>query len=186
MGRARVLQEEPVFVERCEVCQRRIKWEISERYYWFVENPGDWTVHGERGGIDCVWDTRAAIDGNVNRVLTRVRRIRGDPVKEKKTVDAIKRVAWELIGKEEEKEEDVDEKKEDAKSKNRPGDFNQAMMELGATVCKPKTPRVTRVQSLRFVKGTNTNYFPMGKSQSRRIRKSPRKRKSAGKRLQSR
>ena len=95
----------------------------------------------------------AAIDGNVNRVLTRVRRIRGDPVKEKKTVDAIKRVAWELIGKEEEKEEDVDEKKEDAKSKNRPGDFNQAMMELGATVCKPKNPSCNACPISAFCEG---------------------------------
>ena len=96
----------------------------------------------------------AAIDGNVNRVLTRVRRIRGDPVKEKKTVDAIKRVAWELIGKEEEKEEeDDDEKKEDAKSKNRPGDFNQAMMELGATVCKPKNPSCNACPISAFCEG---------------------------------
>ena len=96
----------------------------------------------------------AAIDGNVNRVLTRVRRIRGDPVKEKNTVDAIKRVAWELIGKEEEKEdEDDDEKKEDAKSKNRPGDFNQAMMELGATVCKPKNPSCNACPISAFCEG---------------------------------
>ena len=95
----------------------------------------------------------AAIDGNVNRVLTRVRRIRGDPVKEKKTVDAIKRVAWELIGKEEEKEKDDDEKKEDAKSKNRPGDFNQAMMELGATVCKPKNPSCNACPISAFCEG---------------------------------
>ena len=59
VGRARVLQEEPVFVERGEVCQRRIEREIPERYYWFVENSGDWTLHGERGGIDRVWDTRS-------------------------------------------------------------------------------------------------------------------------------
>ena len=97
----------------------------------------------------------AAIDGNVNRVLTRVRRIRGDPVKEKKTVDAIKRVAWELIGKDEEKEEDdeEDEKKDDAKSKNRPGDFNQAMMELGATVCKPKNPSCNACPISAFCEG---------------------------------
>ena len=69
-------------------------------------------------------------------------------------MDAIKRVAWELIGKEEEeKEEDVDEKKEDAKSKNRPGDFNQAMMELGATVCKPKNPSCNACPISTFCEG---------------------------------
>ena len=36
-------------------------------------------------------------------------RIRGDPVKEKKTVDSIKRVAKELIGKSDDSEDDDDD-----------------------------------------------------------------------------
>jgi len=95
----------------------------------------------------------AAIDGNVNRVLTRVRRIRGDPVKEKKTVHAIKRISAELIGKEEENDAKSDNTDEAKKYANRPGDFNQAMMELGATVCKPKNPSCSECPISAFCEG---------------------------------
>ena len=95
----------------------------------------------------------AAIDGNVNRVLTRVRRIRGDPVKEKKTVDAIKRISAELIGKEEENDAKSDNTDKAKKYAKRPGDFNQAMMELGATVCKPKNPSCSECPISSFCEG---------------------------------
>jgi A/G-specific adenine glycosylase len=57
----------------------------------------------------------AVVDGNVERVLRRVlgKRLDGD---------ALWRSAEELL------------------SRRRPGDFNQAMMELGATVCLPRQP----------------------------------------------
>ncbi|MGA9210042.1 MAG: A/G-specific adenine glycosylase [Terriglobales bacterium] len=55
----------------------------------------------------------AVVDGNVERVLGRLFGVR-----ERETW----RVAAELL------------------SRSRPGDFNQAMMELGATVCLPKAP----------------------------------------------
>ncbi len=58
----------------------------------------------------------AVVDGNVERVLQRVRgeTLSGEPL-------------WEAA------EELLDPK--------RPGDFNQAMMELGATVCLPRQPK---------------------------------------------
>jgi len=64
----------------------------------------------------------AVVDGNVTRVLARLFRIQ-TPV----GTSATTRRLWEeatrlVIG-------------------ERPGDFNQALMELGATVCKPKQPR---------------------------------------------
>jgi A/G-specific adenine glycosylase len=55
----------------------------------------------------------AVVDGNVERVLGRMFRVSGKHVW---------RVAAELL------------------HPRRPGDFNQAMMELGATVCLPKSP----------------------------------------------
>jgi A/G-specific adenine glycosylase len=62
------------------------------------------------------------VDGNVIRVLTRLRGIREDV---KKT--SVVRRLWEEA---------------DALVKGKsPGDFNQALMELGATVCSPKAPR---------------------------------------------
>ncbi|KAF9303463.1 hypothetical protein BGZ74_003706 [Mortierella antarctica] len=62
------------------------------------------------------------VDGNVIRVLSRLRAIGGD-VKSPKVIDLHWQVAKELIHKE------------------RPGCFNQALMELGATVCTPQNPK---------------------------------------------
>lgn len=61
------------------------------------------------------------VDGNVIRVLSRWRAIGADP-KKANTVDLI----WNLAG------QAVDDA--------RPGDFNQAIMELGARVCTPQNP----------------------------------------------
>src|ERR1700722_14792268 len=60
-------------------------------------------------------EPEAVVDGNVERVL---RRLSGKPLSGEKLWQA----AEELL------------------DRPRPGDFNQAMMELGATVCTPRTP----------------------------------------------
>jgi len=57
----------------------------------------------------------AVVDGNVERVL---QRIAGKPISGEQV--------WKLA--------------ESLLDRERPGDFNQAMMELGATVCTPRTP----------------------------------------------
>lgn len=62
-----------------------------------------------------------AVDGNVIRVLCRVRAIGADSSSPTVT-DALWKIADTLVDRE------------------RPGDFNQAMMELGARVCTPKSP----------------------------------------------
>jgi A/G-specific adenine glycosylase len=62
------------------------------------------------------------VDGNVQRVLSRVFGVRGD-VSKGKPHEAIWQLAHELIPYE------------------APGDFNQALMELGATICLPNDPR---------------------------------------------
>jgi A/G-specific adenine glycosylase len=69
------------------------------------------------------FDRRAPIlDGNVVRVLCRIDKINGDP-REKETQRALWARAEEILpGK-------------------RPGDFNSALMELGATICTPRNPR---------------------------------------------
>lgn len=63
----------------------------------------------------------AAVDGNVMRVMARLRTIPGTP-KDRAFVVAVGAAAQGVL---------------DAA---RPGDFNQAVMELGATVCKPAAP----------------------------------------------
>ena len=62
------------------------------------------------------------VDGNVARVLARLHGIRED-VKSKPVVDRLWREAAALA------------------DGPRPGDLNQALMELGATVCTPRSPR---------------------------------------------
>ena len=61
------------------------------------------------------------VDGNVLRVLARVFEVEGEPASR-----AVQKRVWELAG--------------ELVPAQRPGDFNQALMELGATLCTPKTP----------------------------------------------
>jgi A/G-specific adenine glycosylase len=67
----------------------------------------------------------AAVDGNAARVLCRVLAIPGDP-REPRVKRAIDAAAAALV------------------DPARPGDWNQAVMELGATVCVPRRPRCAR------------------------------------------
>jgi len=69
-------------------------------------------AYGEVGGL---------VDGNVIRVLSRMRCI-GEEVSSSLVTDTM----WRLVG--------------DLVDRERPGDFNQAMMELGAVVCSPRSP----------------------------------------------
>ena len=65
---------------------------------------------------------RAVLDGNVARVLARLGAVRGD-LRETRRWQSLQKTAGDLL---------------DPKS---PGDWNQAMMELGATVCTPRAPQ---------------------------------------------
>lgn len=67
----------------------------------------------------------AVLDGNVIRVLSRVFAVDGD-VKKAATQRALQTAADALIDRE------------------NPGDFNQAMMELGARICTPRSPKCGR------------------------------------------
>jgi len=64
----------------------------------------------------------AAVDGNGLRVLARLLAVR-QPIDRRSTVEALWSTAAELV------------------PPDRAGDFNQALMELGATVCVPRRPR---------------------------------------------
>jgi A/G-specific adenine glycosylase len=66
-----------------------------------------------------------AVDGNVARVLARVFLVEGDPA-----AGAVRERLWALAGA--------------LVPEDRPGDLNQALMELGATVCRKPTPACAR------------------------------------------
>jgi len=62
------------------------------------------------------------LDGNVTRVVARLRAMRGDPT----TSDYRREIGRQL---------------DQLLSPRSPGNFNQALMELGQTVCRPRAPR---------------------------------------------
>ncbi len=64
----------------------------------------------------------AVLDGNVARVLARLGTIRGD-LRESRRWQSLQETAGKLL------------------APNSPGDWNQAMMELGAIVCTPRAPQ---------------------------------------------
>jgi len=90
--------------------------------------------------------TRAAVvDGNVERVFARLMLIT-DPI----NAPATKKRLWSLA--------------EELVPKSSPGDYNQALMELGATVCTPKVPKcfVCPVREhCRGVQETNPETLPI-------------------------
>ncbi|MGM0507370.1 MAG: 8-oxo-dGTP diphosphatase MutT, partial [Bacteroidota bacterium] len=79
-------------------------------------------VGGEDGGVG---EERAVVDGNVIRVMTRFYGIEED-IRRTTTRNQIQKIAQSII------------------PADRPGDFNQAVMELGATVCTPNSPSCNR------------------------------------------
>jgi len=76
----------------------------------------------------------AVLDGNVARVLARLGAIRGD-LRESRRWQELQRTADRLL---------------EPKS---PGDWNQAMMELGATLCTPKSPQCLLCPVAQFCEG---------------------------------
>ncbi len=77
---------------------------------------------------------QAVLDGNVARVLARLGAIRGD-LRESQLWQELQETADSLL------------------EPRSPGDWNQAMMELGATLCTPKSPQCLLCPVAQFCKG---------------------------------
>lgn len=73
----------------------------------------------------------AAVDGNIIRIVSRLLDIQ-DPVELATTARLIKEYANEIL------------------SIDRPGDFNQALMDLGSLICTPKSPTCPECPALDF------------------------------------
>lgn len=69
----------------------------------------------------CFGEVSPALDGNAFRVYSRLFAI-SSPIEKKSTIKEISALALPLL------------------SKKRPGDSNQAIMDIGSTICKPKKP----------------------------------------------
>ncbi len=77
---------------------------------------------------------KAVLDGNVARVLARLCAIRGD-LRESQRWQKLQKTADSLL------------------EQKSPGDWNQAMMELGATLCTPKSPQCLLCPVAQFCEG---------------------------------
>ena len=84
-------------------------------------------------------EKRAVLDGNVARVLARIGAVRGD-LREGKRWQALQRTADELL------------------DQSTPGDWNQAMMELGATICTPRAPQCLLCPVSNFCRSRKTGW----------------------------
>ena len=80
------------------------------------------TTAAQRVALGAYGERVAAVDTNVARVVARIGCVEG-PVARAASRREIERLAEALV------------------DPDRPGDFNQAMMELGALVCRPRAPR---------------------------------------------
>ncbi|KAL4193844.1 hypothetical protein AMTRI_Chr06g201380 [Amborella trichopoda] len=106
-----------------------------------VQGVGDYTA----GAIASIAFKQAVpvVDGNVIRVIARLKAISSNP-KESTTVKGFWKLAGQLVDPE------------------RPGDFNQALMELGSTLCTPSSPSCSscpvskRCQALSLSKTPNS------------------------------
>ena len=95
--------------------------QIPGRYEDLLELPGIGPYTAAAVGSISFGEPRAVVDGNVRRVVTRVFAIDAD-VRGAATRRLIEEIANRLVDRE------------------APGDFNQAVMELGAAICTPKQP----------------------------------------------
>jgi A/G-specific adenine glycosylase len=96
----------------------------------------------------------AAVDGNVARIVARLFEIR-DNILEPKTLDIVWQIAEQIV------------------PRSRPGDFNQAWMDLGATVCTPRNPRCSDCPLSKYCRASRnnqTNEIPFRESRTKVIR----------------
>jgi A/G-specific adenine glycosylase len=95
--------------------------QIPGRYDELLELPGIGPYTAAAVGSIAFGEPRAVVDGNVRRVLTRIFAIDSD-VRGAATRRLIDEIANRLV------------------DRGAPGDFNQAVMEVGAAICTPKQP----------------------------------------------
>ncbi|KAG4305673.1 hypothetical protein PORY_001229 [Pneumocystis oryctolagi] len=117
-SRAKRIKEAAIYLMKLEQEMRPIPTDV-ESWVKNVPGCGEYTAGAV---LSIAWNIRCPIvDGNVIRVLTRLRAVGADCHKGKG-----KRWVWDSAS------QIVDN--------DQPGDFNQALMELGATVCTPANP----------------------------------------------
>ena len=109
------------FQKACQVVMDDFDGKVPETFNELKSLPGVGDYTAAAVSSICFDQKHAVIDGNVKRVLARLYYF--DKVIQGKEADTF-----------------FAEKSSELLAPRHPGDFNQAMMELGATVCRPKRP----------------------------------------------
>ena len=134
-SRARRLREAAIFV--VEQCEGRMPRTVEE----LLRLPGVGRYTASAVASIAYGQVAGLVDGNVVRVLSRVTRVGADS-----TSGHVTQHLWNTA--------------EKLVEPDRPGDFNQAMMELGATVCSPKTPQCGKCPVQTLCSAFNNNVAP--------------------------
>lgn len=97
--------------------------ECFPKTFWnLVQIPGIGDYTAAAIASICFNEVRAVVDGNVERILCRLFDIR-KPINDKTLKSQYQKIADSLV------------------SPTQPGDYNQALMELGQKICRPKNPQ---------------------------------------------
>jgi len=140
------------YYSRARNLQAAAKKIVQDHHGKFPENPKDILAlpgigRYTLGAIASIAfdQTLPLVDGNVIRVYARLFALKGSP-SDTKFVRKIWEIAEEIISSLSQREVRRDFKLKNppqspfTKGEENPGDFNQALMELGATICTPKNP----------------------------------------------
>lgn len=132
------------FQKACQQILREFSGKVPRTYKELksLQGIGDYTAAAISS--ICFDEPHAVVDGNVKRVLSRIFDYQVD-IKSKEADEFFKKTTKNLLNLE------------------RPGDHNQAMMELGATICRPKKPLclLCPVQKLCLAQKSNPEALPI-------------------------
>ncbi len=129
----------------CQIIVEKFKGEIPSSSEELIKLPGIGTYIAAAIASIAFKEHIAVVDGNVLRVVTRLYGLEDDIGKEKTKLNIQKRLNREI------KQCD-------------PGDFNQGLMELGATICTPKLPNCNEcpITTICYAKNMNSiEKFPV-------------------------
>jgi A/G-specific adenine glycosylase len=144
--------------EAARVIVRRHNGQLPHRASELIQLPG-FGPYTSGAVASIAFDEAApAIDGNVIRVISRLFHIR-TPISQRIVRERIEPVVRAMI------------------PRRSPGEFNQALMELGAVVCRPKTPKCSICPVRHFCqtrsRGRNPEEIPLRQSKPRPTRAVP-------------
>lgn len=121
-----------------KIIKEELGGEVPDNYQQFRQLPGVGAYIAAAVQSIAFQQTYAVVDGNVKRVLARLFAIKA-PVNDAKSYKVFQQKASQIL------------------NQNNPGTFNQAIMELGALVCRPQNALCTKCSVAQFCAAFQTN-----------------------------